>query len=92
MKMNISVQKLLAKMEAELHLAKATVKEENLREKVYSIKTLCDLILDEKQLKSTATKGIIQQQTFSQPMSMTINQPKKLALDDEANGDSLLDF
>ncbi|MCQ6280328.1 YwdI family protein [Bacillus sp. EB600] len=94
--MNISVQKLLTKMEDELHLAKATVKEENLREKVYSIKTLCELILDEKQLRNestvTAAKGIIQQQSFSQPMSMTINQPKKLALDDEANGDSLLDF
>ena len=59
MKMNISVQKLLAKMEDELHLAKATVKEENLREKVYSIKTLCELILDEKQLKS---ESMLQQQ------------------------------
>jgi hypothetical protein len=83
--MNISVQKLLAKMEEELHLVKA----DNLREKVYSIKILCELILDEKQIKTESrvpTTGI-----FQQPM-MPIGQPKKLVVDDEANGDSLLDF
>lgn len=84
--MNISVQKLLAKMEDELHL----IKEENLREKVYSIKILCELILDEKQTKTDSlvptVKGIIQQQAQS------INQPKKLVVDDEANGESLFDF
>jgi hypothetical protein len=85
--MNISVQKLLAKMENEL----ASVKEENLREKVHSIKILCELILDEKQTNRESlvleTKGIIHQQTFSQP----INQSKKLTVE-EANGDSLFDF
>jgi hypothetical protein len=91
--MNISVQKLLAKMEEELQLAKTTVKEENLREKVYSIKILCELILDEKQIKSESptflpgtTKGFI-----PQPMIPT-GQPKKLVVDEEANGDSLFDF
>jgi hypothetical protein len=82
--MNISVEKLLAKMEEELHL----INEGNLREKVYSIKILCELILDEKQKYSElpTTKGFIQQPVI------TATQPKKLVVDDGANGDSLLDF
>lgn len=93
--MNIPVQKLLSKIEDELKAAKISSKEENLREKVYSIKILCELILDEKQTKveqplSTTTTKIISQQTFSPP-SM-INQPKRLEMDDDANGDSLFDF
>jgi hypothetical protein len=95
--MNISVQKLLAKIEDELKLAKSSSKEENLREKVYSIKILCELILDEKQVTSEAPlvvtptfQPVIQQQVFQQPA--TINQPKKLDLNNEANGDSLFDF
>jgi hypothetical protein len=83
--MNISVQKILTKMEEELHLAKA----DNLREKVYSIKILCELILDEKQIK---TESPIPMQTLIQQPIMPIGQPKKLVVDDEANGDSLLDF
>jgi hypothetical protein len=83
--MNISVQKLLEKIEEEL----ATVKEENLREKVYSIKTLCELILDEKQIKreSPAPLQVTPQGFIQQPMI-----PKKLVVDEESNGDSLFDF
>lgn len=82
--MNISVQKLLEKIEDEL----AAVREENLREKVYSIKVLCELILDEKQIETVSqvmTKGYVQQ-----PM-MPVSLPKKSA-NDGANGDSLFDF
>lgn len=92
--MNISVQKLLAKIEEELLLAKSSPKEESLREKVYSIKILCELILDEKQSAPAAitpmAQPVIQQHVFQQPVS--IGQPKKLDLNNEANGDSLLDF
>ncbi len=91
--MNISVDQLLVKMEEELRLAKSCINEENLREKVYSIKILCELLLDEKQTnsvpKASAAKGI-SRQGLSQPVS--INQPKRLKMDDEANGDSLFDF
>jgi hypothetical protein len=80
--MNISIQKLLVKMEEEL----ATVKEENLREKVYSIKTLCELILDEKQIKRESPAPL-QVTTTQQPMI-----PKRLVVDEESNGDSLFDF
>lgn len=92
--MNISVQKLLAKMEEELQLAKATVKEENLREKVYSIKTLCELILDEKQIKreSPAPLQVTTTQGFIQQPMIPVGQPKKLVVDEESNGDSLFDF
>jgi hypothetical protein len=96
--MNISVQKLLAKIEAELRLAKSSPEEESLREKVYSIKILCELILDEKQAANEATltltpsyQPVSQQQVFQQPTT-TLTQPKKLDLNNEANGDSLLDF
>lgn len=95
--MNISVEKLLAKIEEELKLAKNSTKQERLREKVYSIKILCELILEEKQAQNqipvhTAPvfQPVITQQAIQQPVSL--NQPKKLEMDDEANGDSLFDF
>ncbi|WP_312857274.1 YwdI family protein [Neobacillus endophyticus] len=98
------MQKLLSKMEAELKQAQ---KGENLREKIYSIKILCELILDEQQVKGggawtpeTITpqvppqpayiQQVFQPQVVQQPAAMP--QPKKMELDDGANGDSLLDF
>lgn len=95
--MNISVNKLLRKIEEELTLAKNSTKQENLREKVYSIKILCELILDEKQRHQEAPlnpvpayQPVTVQPAFQQPV--TLNQPKKLEMEDEANGDSLFDF
>ncbi|MBV7505135.1 YwdI family protein [Bacillus sp. sid0103] len=107
--MNISVQKLLAKIEEELKLAKSSAKEESLREKVYSIKILCELLLDEKPaLKNEvpvtpmpAVQPAISYQAFQQPVmnqpliqqpAAQLQQPKKLDMEDEANGDSLFDF
>jgi hypothetical protein len=93
---NISVEKLLKKIEEELKLAKNSTKQENLREKVYSIKILCELILDEKQsqqelpVKAAAYQPVMVQPAVQQPVSL--NQPKKLEMEDEANGDSLFDF
>lgn len=105
--MNISVDKLLSKIEQELKQAKNSSQSESLRERVYSIKILCELILDEEQVKSetpipsTPTfqpvmnqqifqQPVMSQQAFQQPVSL--NQPRKIEMDDEANGDSLLDF
>jgi hypothetical protein len=94
---NISVDKLLRKIEEELTLAKNSPKPENLREKVYSIKILCELILDEKQRQQEAPlspvpayQPVTVQPSFQQPV--TLNEPKKLEMEDEANGDSLFDF
>ncbi|SDN00788.1 YwdI family protein [Bacillus sp. OK048] len=95
--MNISVEKLLMKIEDELKQAKNSTKQENLREKVYSIKILCELILDEKQNRqeiplapSAVYQPVMAQPSFQQPVSL--NQPKKIEMEDEANGDSLFDF
>ena len=102
--MNISVEKLLAKIEEELRLAKTSAKEENLREKIYSIKILCELILDEKQVSmrpaAATAQPVITQQVYQQPLmnqqvfqqGPSLQQPKKIEMDDEANGDSLFDF
>ncbi|HAQ06522.1 MAG TPA: hypothetical protein DCR24_02970 [Bacillus bacterium] len=45
--MNISMQKLLFKMEEELSLAKQADNVSAQRERIHSIKTLCELVLDE---------------------------------------------
>jgi len=99
---NISVNKLLAKIEDELRLAKGAQEGERLREKIYSIKILCELILDEKQESPApaVTRPPVQQpysqpqQVFRQPVIQqpsAIGQPKKIDIE-EANGDSLFDF
>ncbi|MGG1398834.1 YwdI family protein [Bacillus salipaludis] len=102
--MNISVQKLLGKMEDELQSAKRSTNEESLRERVYSIKILCELILDEKAEMAVQAlvsnppvvqQPMVVQPAFQQPIFQqpaAINQPKKLDMGDDANGDSLFDF
>ena len=106
--MNISVQKLLTKIEEELKLAKSSTREESLREKVYSIKILCELLLDEKQSVNSeapvaplpVVQPAISYQAFQQPVmnqpiiqqAAPLQQPKKLDMENEANGDSLFDF
>jgi hypothetical protein len=102
--MNISIEKLLSKIEHELNLAKTSTKEENLREKIYSIKILCELILEEKQPSvkpaSASLQPVVTQQVYQQPLmnqqvfqqGSSLQQPKKLEMEDEANGDSLFDF
>lgn len=101
--MNIPVQKLLAKIDEELKQAKTSPKEESLREKVYSIKILCELILDQNQAKSEFQSNKAEtfqyqpasnQPVFQQPIidQQTVIQPRKIDLGEEANGDSLFDF
>ena len=93
--MNISVQKLLVKIEEELKQAKTVNRQESLRERIYSIKILCELILDENGGTATASR---KEAVINQPgpvatrQPVAIPQPKTLDLDDEANGDSLFDF
>jgi hypothetical protein len=89
---NISVDKLLMKIEEELKLAKNSTKQENLREKVYSIKILCELILDEKQKQEVAHTPPPAYQPVTVQQPVTLNQPKKLEMENDANGDSLFDF
>jgi hypothetical protein len=104
---NISLQKLLLKMEKELKSAKEAGSESTMRERIHSLKTLCELVLDEPGTGSTVQPVLPQSQKMSAPpihnaiVSPThvpyqpqqgITQSKKIEMDDEANGDSLLDF
>lgn len=90
--MNISVQKLLGKMEKELYEAKASPSEARIRERVQAIKSLCELILEESDTGSTSVAPSISHTYSSQPAQPANVQPKKMQMDDEANGDSLFDF
>lgn len=105
--MNITMQKLLLKMEEELRRAKAAESEAMQRERIHSIKTLCELVLDEppensRWVAEPAKQGaqqyvppqpiIPQQQLPVNQQSSMIPQPKKLEMEDNANGDSLFDF
>lgn len=89
--LNISIQQLLRKMEEELQEAKGITNEARIREIVYSIKSLCELILDER-VQPTAPKNTFNSQQPVYPAQpTTIQQPKHLE-EDDANGDSLFDF
>lgn len=92
--MKISIEKLLEKMERELQHAKTSSRDENLREKIYSIKILCEVILEGKAAGDTEMNSIVSPSVYqpaaAQPVSM--NQAKKMQTDDGANGDSLFDF
>ncbi|WP_042354416.1 YwdI family protein [Bacillus rubiinfantis] len=93
--MNISLQTCLKKIEEELQQAKAMPKPDLLRERIYSIKILCELILDGQQAaqvgeESKISASALQPSVYKPPA--TSLQPQKLEVDDEANGDSLFDF
>ncbi|MEH7443315.1 YwdI family protein [Bacillus sp. JJ1122] len=71
--MNISFQKLLMKMEDELRLAKKADTEAAQRERIHSIKTLCELVLDEPVQQGAGAAG------YSSPdTSRNIVQPASL--------------
>lgn len=90
--LNISVQQLLRKIEEELHEAKGNTNEARIRERIYSIKSLCELILDEQVVPAAAKSTLVPQQPAQQVQPVSIQQPKRLEMEDEANGDSLFDF
>ncbi|TKC16872.1 YwdI family protein [Robertmurraya kyonggiensis] len=90
--MNISVQKLLGKIEEELRQAKSSDSEARMREKIYAVKTLCELVLEEQSsssntLQSFSTPAPIQTQRMN-----PYGQVPKMKIDEESNGDSLFDF
>ena len=53
--MNISVEKLLHKIEEELKEAKGTNSNAKIRERVHAIKTMCELILEESTTVTSST-------------------------------------
>lgn len=88
--LNISVQQLLMKMENELIEAKACTTDFQIREKVYAIKSLCELILDTPPISSVKTTN---PSAHIQPITETLapKESNRLKMD-EANGDSIFDF
>ncbi len=90
--MNISVQQLLRKIEEELHEAKGNTNEARIRERIYSIKSLCELILDEQVQPAAQKNTFVSQQPAHHAQPVSIQQPKRLEMEDDANGDSLFDF
>jgi hypothetical protein len=95
--LDISVQKLLLKMEQELQAAKSSGTNSQVRERVQAIKTLCELVLESQTGETTrdlprsqpVIPAIGEQILTPSPLQ---TQPKKLQIDDESNGDSLFDF
>jgi hypothetical protein len=98
--MNISVEKLLNKMEEKLKEAKETGSDAVIRERIHAIKTMCELILEEPSTaKMSVNKGA--SLTVATPVytgqrqisaTATPIQQDRLIVDDDSNGESIFDF
>lgn len=92
--MNINVHKLLVKIEEQLKEAKGSQLESRIRERVYAIKSICEIILED----APDQRGLIQNLVSSYnsnpvpKVESTSIQSKPIEMNNEANGDSLLDF
>jgi hypothetical protein len=87
----ISHHQLLKKIEEETRKAQQEENGETLYQHFYTIKTLCEVVLD-SQLKPAA---ILQEESPPAGVSETSTlslSGKKLEIDDGANGDSIFDF
>jgi hypothetical protein len=94
---NIPHQSLIKKIEHELGKAKTAEKSQQIREHVYSIKALCEVLLEENNVASVSQTFSQPQQTYfqeSQPVQkpVSIQKDEPLETDDGANGNSLFDF
>ncbi|TDL33008.1 hypothetical protein E2R51_10125 [Jeotgalibacillus sp. S-D1] len=93
--MNISHEKLLAKIEQQVGQAKQAPSSQ-MREHLHAIRTLCDLALDEPSGGISAQRiepvqpSSVYQAPVQQPVSMQKDKP--IRMEDGSNGDSLFDF
>ena len=101
--MNISVEKLLHKIEEELKEAKGTNSNAKIRERVHAIKTMCELILEESTTVTSSTTTtsatannasnlIVSNPAYSGQVASMPNQQERLIIDEESNGESIFDF
>ena len=100
--MEISYNTMLNKMEEKIREAKVTDSSAKLREYAQAIKTLCEVILDDKNdsvsqntyTPSASTQRMIvhSSPTVNTQVPTTISAQQKLETDDGANGDSIFDF
>ncbi|OKL37540.1 YwdI family protein [Domibacillus mangrovi] len=89
--MNISHEKVLAKMEQEMIAAKMA-SPDDIKRHVYTIKSLCELMLGAG-LSEYETRPIVTQADAMHTQSpATIQQTERLITDDGSNGDSIFDF
>lgn len=95
--MSISVHQLLDKMEDQLKEAKNSSSESRIRERVYAIKSLCELLLEQEENGTSTNRTVAFNPSPMLPQGQGLNPPiqqvqtQKLKLD-EGNGDSLFDF
>ncbi|WP_338471087.1 YwdI family protein [Niallia sp. XMNu-256] len=94
--MEISVDKLLHKMEEKLKEAKETGSDAVIRERIHAIKTMCELILEEPSTTNTTVSQSSNLQVakpiYTGQGSSLPNQPQRLIIDEESNGESIFDF
>lgn len=95
MNINISHLSVLSKIEEEIRQARLAEKSGTMKQHIYTVRTLCEMLLDEP---DTLGAGVALSK--SQPIQPAISQPKqiapsegeKLQTEDGANGDSIFDF
>lgn len=93
--MNISVNRLLDKMEEELSAAKRMSSDAKIRERVHAIKAICELILEESSFTTNTEVNTIvsPSPSFVQPIKVVETpQQNRMKIEDGVNGESLFDF
>lgn len=94
--MDISINKLLNKIGAELAEANKAGSEAKIRERVQAMKAICELILDEAPaVQKVETVRVIQpaQQVFvPQSAPQIMPRQERMVMEDDANGESIFDF
>jgi hypothetical protein len=96
--MDIHISKLLAKMEKEVRMAMNGSSESEVRERLLAVKTLCDLVLEERSGESQ--ESVKPKLQASKPLEMDALQLQKMIgassfnkkKEEVDSGDSLFDF
>ncbi|MEK4027666.1 MULTISPECIES: YwdI family protein [Bacillaceae] len=95
MKINISHLSVLNKIEEEIRQARLAEKSGMMKQHIYTVRTLCEVLLDESDKTGAAAvlpESLPIRQVASQPAQPALSQAEKLQTDDGANGDSIFDF
>lgn len=82
-------------MESELRDARRSASEEEMRAKLYTVKSLCELLLDESSTKGTENEAQAKPFVAGGSVPERKREKENPALEDDfagANGDSIFDF
>lgn len=88
--MSISIHSLLNKIEKELNYAKQASDENTLKNHIYSIKTLCEVIMSEDSGRQSSIEIVNKGQATGTVAQVGKTEPLKT--EDGANGESIFDF